>query len=77
MLRLLPGVSSLFLPFRSIHLRFFQILSRLFPMLAVANTGSYEAGRIKQVTLLDAGFRVECPQNMNELKKHDLWYDDL
>ena len=30
----------LFLPFQSIHLHFFQNLSRLFPVLAVANTGS-------------------------------------
>ena len=33
----LPG---LFLPFRSIHLHFFQNLSRFFPVLTVANTGS-------------------------------------
>ena len=30
----------LFLPFRSIHLHFFQNLSQFFPALAVANTGS-------------------------------------
>ena len=30
----------LFLPFQSIHLHFFQNLSRFFPVLAVANTGS-------------------------------------
>ena len=30
----------LFLPFRYIHLHFFQNLSRFFPALAVANTGS-------------------------------------
>ena len=30
----------LFLPFRSIHLHFFQNLSLFFPVLAVANTGS-------------------------------------
>ena len=30
----------LFLPFRSIHLHFFQNLSHFFPVLAVANTGS-------------------------------------
>ena len=40
-----PGVSQhilpgLFLPFQSIHLHFFQNLSRFFPVLAVANTGS-------------------------------------
>ena len=32
---------SLFLPFQSIHLHFFQNLSRVFPVLVVANTGSY------------------------------------
>ena len=31
----------LFLPFWSIHLHFFQNLSPFFPVLAVANTGSY------------------------------------
>ena len=36
-----------------------------------------QAHRIKQVTLPDAGSRVECPQNVNRPKKHDLWYDDL
>ena len=41
-----------------------------------------QARRIKQVTLLDAGSHVECPRNINRLKKifkkkHDLWYDDL
>ena len=30
----------LFLPFRSIYLNFFQNISRFFPVLAVANTGS-------------------------------------
>ena len=30
----------LFLPFRSIYLHFFQILSQFFPVLAVANSGS-------------------------------------
>ena len=30
----------LFLPFQSIHLHFFQNLSRFFPVLALANTGS-------------------------------------
>ena len=30
----------LYLPFRSIHLHFFQNLSHFFPVLAVANTGS-------------------------------------
>ena len=38
MRRLLPGISSL--PFRSIHLHLFQNLSRVFPVLALASTGS-------------------------------------
>ena len=33
-------LSCIFLHFRSIHLHFFQNLSRFFPVLAVANTGS-------------------------------------
>ena len=32
-----------------------------------------QARRIKQATLLDAGSCVECPWNINWLKKHDLW----
>ena len=41
------------------------------------------ARRIYQVTLLDAVSRVECPRNINRLKKtnkqktYHLWYDDL
>ena len=54
-----------------------QNLSRFFPVLAVVNTGCCVGPQTKTVTLLDAGFRVECPRNMNKLKKHDLWYDDL
>ena len=57
----------LFLPFRSIHLHFFQNLSQFFPVLAC---------RIKLVTLLDAGSRGECPRHINRLQKHDLWKDD-
>ena len=36
-----------------------------------------QAPRIKQVTLLNEGSRVECPRNINRLKEHDLRYDDL
>ena len=37
-----------------------------------------QTNRACLVTLLDAGSRVECPRNINRLKKkHDLWYDDL
>ena len=37
----------LFLPFRSIHLHFFQNLSRFFPVLALANNGSCVGPQIK------------------------------
>ena len=37
----------LFLPFRSIHLHFFQNLFYFFPVLAVANTGSCVGGKNK------------------------------
>ena len=37
----------LFLPFRSVHLHFFQNLSRFFLVLAVSNTGSCVGCRIK------------------------------
>ena len=57
----------LFLPFQSIHLHFFQNLSQFFTALAC---------RIRWVTLLDAGSRVECPRHINRLKNHYLWKDD-
>ena len=41
MLRLLPGISSLLiLSSQSIHLHLFQNISRVYPVLAVVNTGS-------------------------------------
>ena len=48
-----------------------------FPVLAAANTGSCVGPQNKTGHLLDAGSCVECPQNINRLKKYDLWYDDL
>ena len=44
----------LFLPFRSIHLHFFQNLSQFFPVLAAASTGSYVGPQNK------IGHSVEC-----------------
>ena len=44
----------LFLPFRSIYLHFFQILSQFFPVLAVANSGSCVGPQNK------IGHPVEC-----------------
>ena len=49
---------SLFLPFRSIHLHFFQNLSRFFPVLAVANTSSCVGPQNK--TGHPAGCRFPC-----------------
>ena len=48
----------LFLPFRSIHLHFFQNLSRFFPVLAVANTGSC-VGQQNKIGL-PVGCRFPC-----------------
>ena len=36
-----------------------------------------QAHRMKWVTMLGAGSRVECLQHINRHKKHDLWYDEL
>ena len=43
---------------------FFQNLSRVFPVLAKANTGSCVGPQKKKVTLLAAGSRVECSRNI-------------
>ena len=50
--------SCLFLPFQSIHLHFFQNLSRFFPALAVANTRSCVGPQNKIGH--PAGFRFPC-----------------
>ena len=61
MLRLLPGISSLLISTIPVHSpAFFQNLFQVFPVLASANT-----------SLLDAGFRVECPRNINRLKNNN------
>ena len=53
----------LFLPFQSIHLYFFRNLSRIFPALVVANTGSCVGLQNKIGHLLDLGSRVKCQRN--------------
>ena len=70
-------IPCLFLPFWSIHLHSFQNLSQFVPLLAVANTSSCVSPQNKIDHPLDAGSRVECLRNINRLKKHDFWYDDL
>ena len=44
-----------------------------FPCWLLLTLVPVQAHRIKQATLLDAGSCVECPWNINWLKKHDLW----
>ena len=66
MLRLLPGISSLLTSTLPVHSpAFFQNLSRCFPALAVANTGSCVGSQNK------IGRPAGC------IKIHDLCYDDL
>ena len=48
-----------------------------FPVLAVASKGSCVGPQNKIGHVLDAGSRVDPSRNINRLKKHDLWYDDL
>ena len=47
---------------------FFENLSGVFPVLAVANTGSCAGQQNKLVTLLDAGSRVKCSRKRNRLQ---------
>ena len=74
MLRLLTGISSLLISKISVHSpAFFKSLSRVFPVLAVANTGSCvgpHPGSSSQTT--DAGSRAECPRNIHRL--HNMCY---
>ena len=72
MLRLLPGISSLLISNLPVHsLAFFPKTSpKFFPVLAAANTGSCVGSQNKTGHFLDAGSRVECPRNINRLKKH-------
>ena len=59
----------LFLPIRSIHLHFFKKLSRFFPVLAVANTGSCVS--LQNKIGHPAGCRFPCwvPVEYKRLKK--------
>ena len=67
----------LFLHFRSIHLHFFETSPDIFLCLQWLTPVLVQVSSIKQVTLLDAGSRFECPRNINKLKKYDVGYDDL
>ena len=76
MLRLLPEISSLLISLLSVHspafvpkpLPFFVFFSSLCWLWLTPNP--VLARRIKKVSLLDAGSRVECPWNINRLKKN-------
>ena len=63
-----------FLSFRLIQLHFFQNLSRVFPVLAVANTVSCvgpegeNRSACSSLLTVDAGSRVECLRNINRLQ---------
>ena len=72
MVRLLPGISSLFLPFRSIHLHFFQNLSRFFPVFAVANTGSCVGPQNKIGHPVGCRFLRWVPA-----EQHDFWDSEV
>ena len=68
----------LFLPFRSIHLRFFpKSLPNFFLCWLWLNTCSCVG--LQNKIGHPAGCRFPCsvPRNINRLKKHDLWYDEL
>ena len=62
----------LFLPFQSIHLHFFQNSPDFFLCWLWLTLVPVQARRIRQVSLLDAGSRVECPRNINRLKKTNM-----
>ena len=59
----------LFLPLRSIHLHFFQNLSRFLLCWLWLTLGSCVGPQNRWVTLPDAGSRVESPRNISRLKK--------
>ena len=48
-----------------------------FPVLALYNTSSCIGPQNKIGHPAGCRFPFECPRNINRLKKHDLWYDDL
>ena len=59
----------LFLPFRFIHPHFFPNLSRFVLCWLWLTHGSCVGPPTKNVTLTVAGFRAECPRNVNGLKQ--------
>ena len=61
-------------PFTSI---FSKTSPDFFPVLAVANTGSCVGPQNKICHPARCRFLCWVPGNINRLKKHDLWYDDL
>ena len=67
----------LFLPFRPIHLHFFQILSRFFLRWLWLKHGTC-VGQQNKIGH-PAGGRFPCwvPAEYKQAQKHDLWYDDL
>ena len=70
-------LSCLFLPFSPFTCKSFQILSRFLLCWLWLTNGSCVGPQNKIDPLAGCGFRVECPRNINRLKKHDLWYTDL
>ena len=80
MLRLLPGISSLLISTLLVHSpAFFPNFYTFLLCVLWLTRGACVGPQNKKgdVILPDAGSRVECPRNINRLKKHDLWYDDL
>ena len=61
---------DLFLSVRSIHLHFSEPLP-IFPVLAVANTGSCVGPQNTIGHPAGCRFRVECPRNIDRLKKQN------
>ena len=55
-------------PLRSIHRHFFQTCPKFFLCQLWLTPVPVQARRIKQITLLNAGFRVECLWNINRLQ---------
>ena len=53
---------------RFMHLHFFHNLSQVFPVLAVANTGSRAGPQNKIGHPAGGRFHVECPWNINRLQ---------
>ena len=69
---LLPAISPLLISTLPIHSPAF------FPEPLLSFSRVSCGYRIKQITLLDTGSSVECPQNIiNMLEKNDVWYHDL